>query len=145
MRKLFFISFLLLISFPKVFSQSPQKPTASEIFHNIQKLNFLGTALYVGAHPDDENTRLISYLSNDVKARTAYLSLTRGDGGQNLIGPEIRELLGVIRTHELLAARNTDGGHQYFTRANDFGYSKHPDETLKIWNKNVRSKKPVTM
>ena len=136
MRKLFFISFLLLFSFPKVFSQSPQKPTASEIFHNIQKLNFLGTALYVGAHPDDENTRLISYLSNDMKARTAYLSLTRGDGGQNLIGPEIRELLGVIRTHELLAARNTDGGHQYFTRANDFGYSKHPDETLKIWNKN---------
>ena len=90
----------------------------------------MGTALYIAAHPDDENTGLISYLSNDVKARTGSLSLTRGDGGQNLIGPEIRELLGVIRTQELLAARRTDGGEQLFTRANDFGYSKHPDETL---------------
>ena len=89
----------------------------------------------LAAHPDDENTRLISYMSNHVKARTAYLSLTRGDGGQNLIGPEIRELLGVIRTQELLAARRIDGGEQLFTRANDFGYSKHPDETLAIWNK----------
>ncbi|MCK5400021.1 MAG: PIG-L family deacetylase, partial [Flavobacteriaceae bacterium] len=84
---------------------------------------------------DDENTRLISYMSNHVKARTGYLSITRGDGGQNLIGPEIRELLGVIRTQELLAARRIDGGEQLFTRANDFGYSKHPDETLAIWNK----------
>lgn len=115
-------------------AQKPEKPTASQIYHDLQKLNFLGTALYVAAHPDDENTRLISYLSNDVKARTAYLSLTRGDGGQNLIGPEIRELLGVIRTHELQQARKTDGGSQLFTRANDFGYSKHPDETLSIWN-----------
>jgi len=95
----------------------------------------LGKALYVAAHPDDENTRLISYLSNHVKAKTAYLSLTRGDGGQNLIGPELRELLGVLRTQELLAARRVDGGQQFFSRANDFGYSKHPDETLKIWNK----------
>ncbi|MGB1309306.1 MAG: PIG-L family deacetylase, partial [Oceanihabitans sp.] len=94
-----------------------------------------GSVLYVAAHPDDENTRLISYMANHVKARTAYLSLTRGDGGQNLIGPEIRELLGVIRTQELLAARRIDGGEQRFTRANDFGYSKHPDETLAIWNK----------
>ncbi len=91
--------------------------------------------MYLAAHPDDENQRLISYLANEVHARTAYLSITRGDGGQNLIGPEIRELLGVIRTQELLAARRTDGGQQFFTRANDFGYSKHPDETLEIWNK----------
>ena len=91
--------------------------------------------LYIAAHPDDENTRLISYMSNQVKARTAYLSLTRGDGGQNLIGPEIRELLGVIRTQELLGARRVDGGEQRFSRANDFGYSKHPDETLEIWDK----------
>jgi len=116
-------------------AQQPQKPAASEIYHNLKKLNFLGSALYIAAHPDDENTRLISYLANDVHARTAYLSLTRGDGGQNLVGPEIRELLGVIRTQELLAARRTDGGTQLFTRANDFGYSKHPDETLAIWNK----------
>jgi LmbE family N-acetylglucosaminyl deacetylase len=115
-------------------AQKPEKPNAAEIYHSIQKLNFLGSALYVAAHPDDENTRLIAYLANEVKANTAYLSLTRGDGGQNLVGPEIRELLGVIRTQELLAARRTDGGSQMFSRANDFGYSKHPDETLKIWN-----------
>lgn len=99
------------------------------------KIEFLGSALYVAAHPDDENTRMISYLSNKVKARTAYLSLTRGDGGQNLIGPELRELLGVLRTQELLAARRVDGGTQFFSRAVDFGYSKHPKETLAIWNK----------
>ncbi|MEQ3654483.1 MAG: PIG-L family deacetylase [Dokdonia sp.] len=113
----------------------PEKPTASEIFEDLKKLNFLGSVLYVAAHPDDENTTAISYFANTVKARTAYLSLTRGDGGQNIIGPELRELLGVIRTQELLAARATDGGEQRFTRANDFGYSKHPDETLAIWNK----------
>ena len=127
------LSFLLICS--SIVAQKPQKLTSNQIYEKVQKLNFLGTALYIAAHPDDENTRLIAYLSNNVKARTAYLSLTRGDGGQNLIGPEIRELLGVIRTQELLAARNIDGGQQLFTRANDFGYSKHPDETLKIWNK----------
>tara|TARA_B110000046_G_scaffold24024_1_gene23133 strand:- start:1493 stop:4009 length:2517 start_codon:yes stop_codon:yes gene_type:complete len=124
----------LLISI-SIFAQKPQKLTSNQIYEKIEKLNFLGTALYIAAHPDDENTRLISYLANNVKARTGYLSLTRGDGGQNLIGPEIRELLGVIRTQELLAARRIDGGEQFFTRANDFGYSKHPDETLEIWNK----------
>jgi len=133
MRKLFAV--LFAFCFVSAFAQTPQKPTTSEIYHNLQKLNFLGTALYVAAHPDDENTRLISYLANDLNARTGYLSMTRGDGGQNLIGPEIRELLGVIRTQELIAARRTDGGEQMFTRANDFGYSKHPDETLEIWNK----------
>ncbi|MGK0326744.1 PIG-L family deacetylase [Polaribacter sp.] len=127
------LAFLLIST--SIFAQKPPKLNSNEIYEKIQKLNFLGTALYIAAHPDDENTRLISYLSNNVKARTGYLSLTRGDGGQNLIGPEIRELLGVIRTQELLAARNIDGGEQFFTRANDFGYSKHPDETLKIWNK----------
>ncbi|WP_299339244.1 PIG-L family deacetylase [uncultured Psychroserpens sp.] len=127
--------FLFILSAGLLSAQQPKKPTASEIHESIKKLNFLGSVLYVAAHPDDENTRLISYMSNEVKARTAYLSLTRGDGGQNLIGPELRELLGVIRTQELLAARRTDGGEQLFTRANDFGYSKHPDETLAIWNK----------
>ncbi len=117
------------------YGQSPSKPSSTDIYHSLQKLNFLGSAMYIAAHPDDENTRLISYLSNEVHARTAYLSITRGDGGQNLIGPELRELLGVLRTQELLAARRVDGGTQFFTRANDFGYSKHPDETLKIWDK----------
>ena len=134
-KSTFFTLSFLLISL-SLFSQKPQKLTSNQIYEKLQKLNFLGTALYVAAHPDDENTRLISYLANHVKARTGYLSLTRGDGGQNLIGPEIRELLGVIRTQELLAARRIDGGEQLFSRANDFGYSKHPDETLKIWNKN---------
>lgn len=113
-----------------------QKPVSSaQIYHKLEKLGFLGTALFIAAHPDDENTRLISWLANDRNARTAYLSLTRGDGGQNLIGPQLREQLGLIRTQELLEARNIDGGQQFFTRANDFGYSKHPDETLEIWNK----------
>ncbi|ELR73295.1 hypothetical protein C900_04147 [Fulvivirga imtechensis AK7] len=101
----------------------------------LKKLNFLGTALYVAAHPDDENTRLITWLSNDRLANTAYLSLTRGDGGQNLVGPEIREALGIIRTQELLAARRIDGGKQFFSRANDFGYSKSAEETQEIWDR----------
>jgi LmbE family N-acetylglucosaminyl deacetylase len=134
--KRFLLSILsfLLISI-SICAQSPQKLSSNQIYEKIQKLNFIGTALYIAAHPDDENTRLIAYLANNEKARMGYLSLTRGDGGQNLIGPEIRELLGVIRTQELLAARRIDGGQQFFTRANDFGYSKHPDETLEIWNK----------
>ncbi len=134
MRTITITLFLLLFSITSIIAQQPEKPTASDIYHNLQKLNFLGSAMYIAAHPDDENQRLISYLANHVHARTAYLSITRGDGGQNLIGPEIRELLGVIRTQELVAARKTDGGQQFFTRANDFGYSKHPDETLEIWN-----------
>ena len=109
--------------------------SSSEIYKSIQKLNFLGSVLYVAAHPDDENTRMISYFSNHLLARTAYLSLTRGDGGQNLIGSELREALGLIRTQELLSARRIDGGEQYFTMASDFGYSKHPDETFSIWDK----------
>ncbi|GGG51434.1 PIG-L family deacetylase [Bizionia arctica] len=135
MQRLLLIVIITLFSISTTFSQAPKKPNTSEIYESIKKLNFLGSVLYLAAHPDDENTRLISYMSNQVKARTAYLSLTRGDGGQNLIGPEIRELLGVIRTQELLTARQIDGGEQRFTRANDFGYSKHPDETLEIWNK----------
>ncbi len=129
----FFFGMLLLSN--SAFTQVPEKKSSSDIYSAIQKLNFLGTALYVAAHPDDENTRLISYLSNEVKARTGYLSITRGDGGQNLIGTELKELLGVIRTQELLGARRVDGGEQFFTRAIDFGFSKHPDETLRIWNK----------
>ncbi len=127
--------FLLLPLFSQ--SQTPVKKDAAAIYNDIQKLNFLGSVLYLAAHPDDENTRLISYYSNSVHARTAYLSLTRGDGGQNLIGTELREQLGVIRTQELLEARKIDGGIQYFSRANDFGYSKTPDETLKIWDKDA--------
>ena len=135
MYKKTLLCFCFLLISLSIIAQKPQKLSSNQIYEKIQKLNFLGSALYIAAHPDDENTRLIAYLANHEKARTAYLSLTRGDGGQNLIGPEIRELLGVIRTQELLAARRVDGGEQRFSRANDFGYSKHPDETLKIWDK----------
>lgn len=133
MQKIFSVILFFCLGFSQ--AQIPEKLNASEIHHEIQKLNFLGSVLYLGAHPDDENTRLISYFSNEKKARTAYLSITRGDGGQNLIGPELSEELGVIRTQELLAARRMDGGQQFFTRAKDFGFSKNPEETLEIWNK----------
>lgn len=133
MRKIPFLLIVLIVL--SATAQQPDKPGSAEIFKKIQQLNFLGNVLYIAAHPDDENTNLISYLTNDLNARTAYLSLTRGDGGQNLIGPELREQLGLIRTQELLAARKIDGGEQYFSRANDFGYSKHPKETLQVWEK----------
>ncbi len=111
--------------------------TAAEIQLALRKLNVLGSALYVAAHPDDENTAMLAWLGNERMVRTAYLSVTRGDGGQNLIGEEKGELLGVIRTQELLAARRIDRGEQMFTRAIDFGYSKTPEETMAIWGPNA--------
>jgi LmbE family N-acetylglucosaminyl deacetylase len=127
-----FIAFIFLCATSS--AQSQKIESSGEIFNALEKFGVLANVLYVAAHPDDENTRMISYLSNEVKANTRYLSLTRGDGGQNLIGPEIKELLGVIRTQELLAARRIDGGSQMFSRANDFGYSKNAEETIKIWD-----------
>lgn len=129
---------LLLLGMVLGFSAEAQRPKtkhAGEVRQMLKKLNVLGTVLYVAAHPDDENTSMIAYFANEGLYRTAYLAATRGDGGQNLIGPEIREGLGIIRTQELLAARRTDGGQQFFSRANDFGYSKNSDETLNIWEK----------
>ncbi|MBF9237792.1 PIG-L family deacetylase [Hymenobacter sp. BT683] len=116
-------------------AQTPKTYSSSDILLGLKKLNVLGSVLYIAAHPDDENTRLIAYMANERLLETGYLSCTRGDGGQNLIGPELREGLGVIRTQELLAARRTDGGQQFFTRANDFGFSKTPEETFRIWDK----------
>ncbi|NJB86013.1 LmbE family N-acetylglucosaminyl deacetylase [Lewinella marina] len=124
-----------LFSLGPLFAQAPPRPASGELHAAIQKLGVLGSALYIAAHPDDENTRMIAYLANVNQVETAYLSLTRGDGGQNLIAPDISELLGLTRTQELLAARRIDGGQQFFSRANDFGYSKHPDETFTIWDK----------
>lgn len=118
-----------------VFAQAPKRVTSADIHQSIKKLNVLANVFYVAAHPDDENTRLISLLANQYKANVYYLSMTRGDGGQNLIGSEVEDLLGVIRTNELLQARRVDGGKQLFTRANDFGYSKKPSETMRIWNR----------
>jgi LmbE family N-acetylglucosaminyl deacetylase len=126
-----FVLFTLALSY--FVSLSAQN--SGSIYRQMEKLNFLGSMLYVAAHPDDENTALISHFSNHVHAHSAYLSLTRGDGGQNLIGIELREMLGVIRTNELIQARKIDGGNQFFSSAIDFGYSKHPKETLKIWDK----------
>lgn len=131
------LSALFLIAALSGFAQMPKQLSAGEIVQSMKKLEVTGSVLYVAAHPDDENTRLLAYLANGKKLRTGYLSLTRGDGGQNLIGKEQGEPLGVIRTQELLAARRTDGAEQFFTRANDFGFSKNPNETFSIWNKEI--------
>ena len=112
-----------------------QSLPSSQLYHQLLQLRETKRVLYVAAHPDDENTRLIAYLANGEHASVAYLSLTRGDGGQNLIGKELGIELGQIRTQELIKAREIDGGKQYFTRALDFGYSKEPNETLQNWDK----------
>ena len=105
------------------------------ILQELKSFNTLGTVLHVAAHPDDENTQLITYFARARGYRMGYLSVTRGDGGQNEIGPEFDEKLGVARTQELLAARRLDGGRQFFTRAIDFGFSKNAEETLAFWDR----------
>jgi len=132
LRRTFALLVSLLIVPAALFAQKPLD--AAQIQLALKKLTVVGSALYVAAHPDDENTALIAYLGNERLYRTGYLSMTRGDGGQNLLGDEKGELLGVIRTQELLAARRTDGSEQFFTRALDFGFSKGPKETLAIWD-----------
>lgn len=132
MRKLFSGSVLILFAIV-VQAQAPKSYTSSEILLQLKKLNVLGSVLYIAAHPDDENTRLLAYLANEKLYRTGYLSLTRGDGGQNLIGDEQGVDLGLIRTQELLAARRVDGAEQFFSTAFDFGFSKSPEEALRIW------------
>lgn len=114
----------------------PERPApAGELLLKLKKLNVLGSVLYVAAHPDDENTAMIAAFAEGRLMRTAYLSVTRGDGGQNLIGSELGPALGLVRTHELLAARRIDGGEQMFTRAIDFGYSKTAEETFRVWGR----------
>ncbi|MGV3767890.1 MAG: PIG-L family deacetylase [Chitinophagaceae bacterium] len=124
-----------LLSGQQSFGQAPPSRSSAEILQQLKKLNTLGSVLYIAAHPDDENTRLLTYLSKEMNYRTGYLSLTRGDGGQNLIGDEQGIELGLIRTQELLAARRVDGAEQFFTRAYDFGFSKNPEETFRFWDK----------
>src|SRR5262245_59685195 len=111
---------------------SPSAP--APILQDLRSFRTTGTLLHVAAHPDDENTQLITYMARGRGYRTGYLSITRGDGGQNEIGHEFDEKLGLARTHELLAARRLDGGRQFFTRAIDFGFSKTPEETLRFWD-----------
>jgi LmbE family N-acetylglucosaminyl deacetylase len=118
---------------PDAWAEQPLPSSA--ILRELRSFRQMGSVLYVAAHPDDENTQLIAYLARGRYYRTAYLSLTRGDGGQNVLGPQLDEELGVIRTQELLAARRIDGGRQFFTRAIDFGFSKDYRETLGIWDR----------
>ena len=128
--RIIFALFILFLSFNLVANES-----SSSLYKNLQKAHSLKRVLYVAAHPDDENTRALAWLSLGENAETAYLSLTRGDGGQNLIGEELGADLGVLRTQELLAARSYDGAKQFFSRAVDFGYSKSATETFEKWGK----------
>jgi len=132
-KLLLFICSLSLVQHS--FSQPPVTWTSADMYLALRKLNVLGSVLYIAAHPDDENTRLMTYFSKDRMYRTGYLSLTRGDGGQNLIGNEQGIELGLIRTQELLSARRIDGAEQFFSRAYDFGYSKNPAETFTKWDR----------
>lgn len=120
-------------------SRADTRPTedrgAMALGQAIKRLGVVGSVLHTGAHPDDEDSGLLAYLARGRQVRTAYLSLTRGDGGQNVIGPELYEPLGVIRTDELLAARRLDGAQQFFSRAFDFGFSKSRTETLSKWDR----------
>lgn len=132
MRKIFFL--LAFLSFSIAHAQQVRPATSTKIYSELSELKHLTCVLYVAAHPDDENTRLLAWLVNDKHIRTAYLSLTRGDGGQNILGSEQGPALGFIRTHELMEARKLDGAEQYFARAIDFGFSKNSTETFKHWN-----------
>jgi LmbE family N-acetylglucosaminyl deacetylase len=141
-RRLRFISALscgwlltssLIAQSPKV--DFPALESSQAILHDLQSFRQMGSVLYIAAHPDDENSQLLAYLARGRDYRTAYLSLTRGDGGQNVLGPEFGEKLGVARTQELLAARGVDGARQFFGREVDFGFSKDSRETLAIWDK----------
>ena len=130
------VSFLLFLAISLLQLKAQRNiESSADILHELKKLQVVGNALYVAAHPDDENTRLIAWLENERMVRTAYLSLTRGDGGQNLVGTEKGDAMGTLRTQELLEARKEDGGEQFFSRVDDFGYSKTADETFEKWNK----------
>jgi LmbE family N-acetylglucosaminyl deacetylase len=127
---------LVLLAAPVLLAAFPaETPDAAEIRLALAKLNIVGGVLYVAAHPDDENTAFLAWASREKLVDAGYLSMTRGDGGQNLIGTESGELMGVLRTQELLAARRLDGAKQFFSRAIDFGFSKSPAEALAIWGK----------
>lgn len=122
-------------AFNNTWAQTPASYSSADLQQQFKKLDVLGSVLYIAAHPDDENTRLLAYLARERQYRTGYLSLTRGDGGQNLIGDEQGIELGLIRTQELLAARRIDGAEQFFSRAYDFGFSKSTEEALSMWDR----------
>ncbi len=146
MRRLFLaITTGLVLMGPGARSAVAQDSTAAVLTDVLSGLGVSARVLMVGAHPDDENTQLLTFLARGRHVDAAYLSLTRGDGGQNLIGNELGDPLGAIRTEELLAARRLDGAHQYFTRAYDFGFSKTAEETLKHWPKDSVLRDVVTV
>jgi LmbE family N-acetylglucosaminyl deacetylase len=129
------LALVCLLSLFPLTQRAAEPPSGAAILQDLRSFQNMGTVLYVAAHPDDENTLLIAYLARGKNYRTEYLSVTRGDGGQNVLGPDFDEMLGVARTQELLDARRLDGGRQFFTRAIDFGFSKDYRETLNIWGK----------
>ena len=133
LRRFLPFSLLLIALAPLAAQQNVPFPGAIELEQSLHKLNQLGTVLMIAAHPDDEQTAVLAYFARGRYMRTAYLSLTRGEGGQNLIGAEQGPLLGIIRTQELLAARKIDGAEQFFTRAIDFGFTKTASETMEKW------------
>ncbi len=133
--KHFAAAFMILLFSVKAFGQVQGAINSGELQIALQKLNVLGSVLYFAAHPDDENTSVLAYLSKGRKYRTAYLSLTRGDGGQNLIGSEKGAEIGILRTQELLEGRRIDNAEQFFSRAIDFGYSKSSEETFEFWGR----------
>ncbi|HRH61431.1 MAG TPA: PIG-L family deacetylase, partial [Chitinophagaceae bacterium] len=134
MKKLLRFLFVAAFAFHSIaFAQPPATYNSADIFLQLKKLNVLGSVLYIAAHPDDENTRLLAFMSKEKLYRTGYMSLTRGDGGQNLIGDEQGIELGLIRTQELLAARRIDGAEQFFSRAYDFGFCKSAKEAMDTW------------
>src|SRR5262245_4639514 len=132
-RRLALVATLLACTRPLVSPLAAQDSSAAVLKQALAGLSVSARVLMVGAHPDDENTQLLTFLARGRHVETAYLSLTRGDGGQNAIGNQLGNGLGAIRTEELLAARRLDGAHQFFTRAYDFGFSKTAEETLKHW------------
>ena len=134
MKRIIYLWAFIWLAGLTVSAQAPATVTSGDIYLRLKKLNVLGTVLYVAAHPDDENSRLIAYMAKDRLYRTGYLSMTRGDGGQNLIGDEQGVELGLIRTQEMMAARRVDGAEQFFTRAFDFGFSKSTEEALRTWD-----------
>lgn len=134
-KSIFFFTVIVFLYSNLTNAQKQQQWSSSEILHAMKKLNVLGSVLYMAAHPDDENTRLLAYMARVRQYRTGYMAMTRGDGGQNLIGNQQGFELGLIRTQELLAARRIDGAEQFFSRAFDFGFSKRTEEALNFWDK----------
>ena len=134
LRGIYYLLLFSIINTNSLFAQENNFYSTSNISSMLDKLDVFGKVLYIAAHPDDENTRLIAYLANEKKYETAYLSATRGGGGQNFLGTHLKENLGLIRTQELMEARKIDGGKQFFTSAVDFGYSKGPVESLNFWD-----------